>query len=185
MAEPAASDVTPEKTTNEHSPKYSAQAVHLVRTATQSNLTLSQMADQKASMLMGATFLVFTIAVGQASRGQFSAALVVLAFFALLSAVFAIVAVAPSVRASRHNGGASNLLFFGVFSHMSEDEFIATVKHELVDDELIYSAMLRDIYQNGQVLQKKKYRFVGYAYVTFLVGLTLTFAIFLYGMVYS
>jgi len=37
-----------------------------VRTALQANLTLSQMADQKASILMGATFVVFTLAVGQA-----------------------------------------------------------------------------------------------------------------------
>ena len=33
-------------------------AVHLVRTAQQMNLQLSQMADQKASILMGAAFLV-------------------------------------------------------------------------------------------------------------------------------
>ena len=33
---------------------FSAHAIHLVRTATQANLTLSQMADQKASLLMGA-----------------------------------------------------------------------------------------------------------------------------------
>ena len=36
----------------------------------QTNLSLSQMADQKASILMGATFVVFTIAVGQVSRGD-------------------------------------------------------------------------------------------------------------------
>ena len=36
--------------------KLSAQAVHLVRTATQTNLALSQMADQKASILTTETF---------------------------------------------------------------------------------------------------------------------------------
>ena len=41
-------------------------AVHLVRTVLQSNMTLSQMADQKANMMMGAAFVVFTLAVGQA-----------------------------------------------------------------------------------------------------------------------
>ena len=177
MEEPSAQESAP-------SPSYSVQAVHLVRTATQANLSLSQMADQKASMLMGATFLVFTIAVGQASRGQSSAALIVLAFFALLSAVFAIIAVAPSVKASRHPGHSRNILFFGVFSQMSEEDFIAEVKRELVNDDLIYTTMLRDIHQNGQVLQKKKYRFIGYAYATFLCGLTLTFVVFLYGLAY-
>ena len=41
-------------------------AVHLVRTNQQITMQLSQMADQKASILMGATFVVFTLAVGQA-----------------------------------------------------------------------------------------------------------------------
>ena len=38
--------------------------------------------------------------------------------------------------------------------------------------------MLRDIYQNGQVLQHKKYKYLGYAYRIFLTGLVLSFATF-------
>ena len=44
----------------------------------------------------------------------------------------------------------------------------------LETDEAIYRTMLRDVYQNGQVLQNKKYRFLGYAYRAFLIGLILT-----------
>ena len=59
---------------------------------------------------------------------------------------------------------------------MGEDEFAEAVLGELKSDETIYRAMLRDIYQNGQVLQRKKYRFLGYAYRAFLAGLVLTVA---------
>jgi hypothetical protein len=38
--------------------------------------------------------------------------------------------------------------------------------------------MLHDIYQNGQVLQRRKYRFLGYAYRLFIVGLVATLAAF-------
>jgi hypothetical protein len=38
--------------------------------------------------------------------------------------------------------------------------------------------MARDIYQNGQVLERKKYRLLGYAYRIFLVGLTASFVAF-------
>ena len=38
--------------------------------------------------------------------------------------------------------------------------------------------MLRDIYQNGQVLRHRKYRFLGYAYGLFIVGLVATLAAF-------
>ena len=64
---------------------FSIQAIHLVRTTTLANLALSQMADQKASILMGATFVVFTISVGQATRGDFPIALLVLAISSFLS----------------------------------------------------------------------------------------------------
>lgn len=155
---------------------YAAQAVHLVRTSQQINVQLSQMADQKANMLMGATFLVFTIAIGQARSGEFSLSLSVLAFFAFLSALFAVLAVLPSTGVRPHP--TSNILFFGVFSQMTEEEYIQKVLASLHDDESFFRMMLRDTYQNGVVLQRKKYRFLGYAYRIFLAGLTLTFVIF-------
>ena len=38
--------------------------------------------------------------------------------------------------------------------------------------------MLRDMYQNGLVLQRRKYRYLGYAYRTFIAGLVLTLVSF-------
>jgi len=90
-----------------------------VRTTQQINVTMSQMADQKASILMGATFVVFTISVGQATRGDFPYALMVLAVSAFLSALFAIAAVLPSFRPPRALASdKDNVLFFGVFAAM-------------------------------------------------------------------
>jgi len=159
---------------------YSEQAVHLLRTATLVNMTLSQMADQKASILMGATFVVFTISVGQAGRGNFAFALVVLALFSFLSALSAMMAVMPSIQTGKAGPERRNILFFGVFSHLSEEEFAADVLDHLETDEDLYRTMLRDIYQNGQVLQHRKYRYLGIAYRIFMVGLVLTLAVFLF-----
>lgn len=160
--------------------KLSVQAVHLVRTATQANLTLSQMADQKASILMGATFVVFTIAIGNARSGILSHAMLALAAFSFLSALFAIAAVLPSISGSRGSGVPPNLLFFGTFAQLDEDEFADRILNLLEDDETIYRTMLRDIHQNGMVLKYKKYRFLRLAYLFFLTGLIATFAIFLF-----
>ncbi|RJF85991.1 Pycsar system effector family protein [Sphingomonas cavernae] len=156
--------------------KFPPNAVHLVRTVQQINVQLSQMADQKASILMGATFVVFTISIGQARGGDVSAPLVVLAFFSFVSAMLAVFAVLPKTKPSP--GGNPNMLFFGTFTQMSEQEFADGVIEALRDEETLYRAMLRDVYQNGQVLQRKKYRFLGLAYKTFLVGLVLTFTSF-------
>ena len=46
--------------------------------------------------------------------------------------------------------------------------------------------MLHDIYQNGHVLQRKKYKYLAYAYKTFMAGLTITAITFAieYGLKY-
>jgi len=156
--------------------EFSPHAIHLVRTTQQINVALSQMADQKASILMGATFVVFTISIGQARNGGFSVPLTVLAFFSFVSAMLAVFAVLPSIKGKP--SGSPNLLFFGVFTKMPEEEFADAVLDQLHDDEAVFRTMLRDVYQNGQVLQHKKYRYLGLAYRTFLVGLVLTFGAF-------
>lgn len=158
---------------------YPAQAVQLVRTAIQSHLVLSQMADQKASILMGATFIVFSITVGQTDKGGVPLPLLVLSCFAFLSAVCAVMVVMPATRQPPLDLEKSNILFFGAFTQMQEDEFTDLVVERLATDEGMFRTMLRDVYQNGQVLQKKKYRYLGYAYRLFLFGLTATLAVYL------
>ena len=156
---------------------YSNHAIHLVRTTQQINLALSQMADTKASILMGATFLVFTIAVGEASRGTLPWSLGVLAIFAFVSAMCAVFAVLPAVSSAasvRLNDGVPNKLFFGTFTHMDESEWTDSVLSDLRSDETVFRTMLHDIYQNGQVLQRKKYKYLGLAYKSFMAGLCLT-----------
>lgn len=159
---------------------FSNHAIHFVRTVQTINVTLSQMADAKASLLMGATFLVFTIAVGQAKSGSLPWPLTVLALFAFLAAMCAVFAVLPSV-----GGGKAppdrlpNRLFFGYFTQLPEEQWVEDVVDDLRSDEAIFRLILHDIYQNGMVLQRKKYRFLGLAYRIFMAGLCLTVVTFI------
>ena len=160
---------------------YSNHAIHLVRTAQSINLALSQMADSKASLLMGATFVVFTITMGQAKNGHLPASLLVLAAFAFASALCAVMAVLPSIgrpSAASTINARPNKLFFGTFTAMDEDEWTESVLADLRADETVFRAMLHDMYQNGQVLQHKKYRYLGYAYRLFMAGLVATVVMF-------
>jgi hypothetical protein len=105
--------------------------------------------------------------------------MIFLALSSFLSALCAVAAILPSIRPPKVSPGGENLLFFGVFTQFGEQEFADRVIARLGDDETVFRAMLRDIYQNGQVLQRKKYRLLGYAYRIFLVGLTVTLITFL------
>jgi len=154
----------------EAEPQYPMNAVHLMRTAQLAQLQLSAMADTKASILMGATFVIFTITIGQARNGAAPLPLLILGGAAFLSAICTILAVLPKTKA-RAGGDRSNILFFGNFTAMEEDAFIDELMDRLKSDDKVYRTMARDIYQGGMVLQKKKYRMLGYAYRIFLVGL--------------
>lgn len=135
------------------------------------------MADQKASILIGATFVVFTIILRDGMDRALSPPLVILAISAFVSAALGVMAILPSIQT--RPGQKPNYLFFGSFSHLSEESFVAEMKPNLEDFDLLAAAMLRDIYQLGQVLQNKKYRYLGYAYRVFFIGLVTTFVAFL------
>jgi len=152
-------------------------SVHLVRTIQNNTLMLSNMADNKASILMGATFVVFSIAVSRSLAGQVPWSLGVLALFSFLSSLFAVLAVLPSIGKPKGDI-VPNILFFGHFAEMDEEQWTSEVLTRLEQDETVYRTMLHDIYQNGQVLHRRKYRNLAYAYHTFVFGLLLTLATF-------
>lgn len=152
-------------------PTYPVNAAHLMRTTQLAQLQLSAMADSKASILMGATFVIFTITIGQArAEGGAPLPLLILGGAAFFSAIFAVLAVLPKVGQPKRTS-ESNILFFGVFTQMSEEAFIDEVTARIRTEDGIYRTMARDIHQNGMVLQKKKYRMLAHAYRVFLVGL--------------
>ena len=154
-------------------------AVHLVRTIQNNTLMLSNMADNKASILMGATFVVFSIAVSRSLAGEVPWSLAVLAITSFCSSLFAVLAVLPSIRKPK-GPIVPNILFFGHFADMDEDQWTAEVLTRLEQDETVYRTMLHDIYQNGQVLHRRKYRYLAYAYHTFVAGLLVTLATFIF-----
>ncbi|HEY0132342.1 MAG TPA: Pycsar system effector family protein [Allosphingosinicella sp.] len=150
-------------------PAYPPSAVHLARTAASAQMNLSAMADQKASILMGAAFVIFTIAVGHSDGKGAPLPLLILGGAAFLSAVFAVLAILPAVGYRKR--APLNLMFFGSFTRLDEDDYIERLLTELRSDDSIYRTMARDIYQNGIVLARKKYRMLGWAYRIFLAGL--------------
>lgn len=153
--------------------KWPDAAVYALRTTQQHHVQLSMMADHKANMLIGAAFVVFTLAIGQSATGQPSLPLIILAVSACTAGGLAAFAVMPSIHGRK--GTPSNWLFFGNFSTVEEERFLDhMLNSEFRDTESTFRAMLRDIHQMGNVLATKKYRYLGYAYRVFLAGISLS-----------
>lgn len=162
--------------------KFPPNAVHVIRTQQQIHVVLSQMADQKANMLLAACFVVFTIALGRVHEMAEPLPLMILGAGAFGAGVVAILAVQPATHFK--TGGTLNLLFFGSFTQLGEEDYIDRLTAEIRADDSAYRMMARDLYQNGLVLERKKYRLIGYAYRIFLVGVVASFIAFVAGYFY-
>ena len=152
-----------------------ASAIHMMRTMQAHHVSLSAMADQKASIIIGVNSVVFALVVREAPHNP---ALLVLAASSGLAAVLCVLAVLPKLGNGRQAPTPPNLLFFGGFTQLSEAEWQAWLDRVVADDRAIQHAMAHDIYQLGQVLAQKKYRYLGWGYRVFIAGLVATFALF-------
>lgn len=145
---------------------------NLLRTVQQHHVQLSLMADTKASILITISSIVLTIALSRSGDPKLRVALLMLAAAALVSLLLAVVAVLPTFAAPRYlrRDFSRNLLFFGHFAAMPEEEFMERVAGILRDDATLYETAVRDIHSLGVYLYRKKYRFLRYAYVALIAG---------------
>jgi hypothetical protein len=147
-----------------HNMLVAAQAAHV---------QFSAMADSKASILLGASFVVFSLTLGEMQSNAISLPMLLLGTFSFAATVLSVLTVLPEFRGKTRKS-VPNPLFFGVFSRMDEEEFIDTVVGAMRSEERAYRMMARDLYQNGAVLRRHKYRYLSYAYRTFLIGIVAT-----------
>ena len=140
---------------------------NLLRTVQQHHVQLSVMADMKASILITVSSIVATIALSRSGDPSLRPALLTLAVACLISLILGMIAVLPTFSKKR---GTRNLLFFGHFATMSEDEYMHAIEQIAASDDLLYEAAVRDIHSLGTYLHRKKYRYLRFAYIALISG---------------
>jgi hypothetical protein len=137
----------------------------MFRTSYRTHIDMSSLADNKANIMVTVNSLVLSVTLASISTKidanpwlLLPTALLLLT--ALVSLYYAIQAARPrvtnrplSLEDVRQN--RSNILFFGNFVHLREDEYLAGMTEILQDSDRLYINMLRDIYSLGGVLQQK------------------------------
>src|SRR5438067_8675252 len=146
---------------------------NLLRTVQQHHVQLSLMADMKANILITISSIMLTIALARANDAQLRPALLTLAAACLISLVLAIIAILPTFARGRSHQVTRNLLFFGHFASMTEEEYSREMEEMLASDQRLYEVAVRDIHSLGVYLYRKKYRFLRFAYVALLFGFIL------------
>ncbi|TGL65806.1 Pycsar system effector family protein [Leptospira sarikeiensis] len=143
---------------------------YLFRTVHQHHSQLSQMADQKANILIAASFVMLSLSLGYVQKPIYRAGLLTLMVFIVIAATLAIFAVMPTFKQKKN--GKTNPLFFGNFAPYTEAEFLTKMEQIAEQDSTLYEALGRDLYQMGKSLYFTKYRYLKWSYRCFLAGFT-------------
>ncbi|XDD49352.1 Pycsar system effector family protein [Leptospira sp. WS92.C1] len=141
---------------------------YLLRTVHQHHVQLSLMADQKANILIAASFVILSLALGFLQRGTYITGIVLLMGFIAVAASLAIFAVMPLSKPDKIK--KKNPLFFGDFAGDDEETFFKNMESSLESDSSLYEAISRDIYQLGTTIYFTKYRYIRLSYRFFLTG---------------
>lgn len=148
---------------------------NLLVLANTTNITLSGMADTKASILMGASFVVFSMSIGDLAEGKATLPLLVLTIFSFIATVLGVLTVRPNRMPVKPIPVAeANVLFFGSYTNVSRDDYVEEVIRVLSSEEETYRRLAKDLYDHGTVLRDDKFRWLYWSFTMFLVGMIAT-----------
>ena len=164
--------------------QHGSHADHLMRATQFHHVQLSSMADVKANMLLTMSSVILTLCLPQVLNHNHLWPLYILISFCLLTICLATYAVMPKLPPSNLpapdvNNPQFNLLFFGDFTRLTQDQFETAMGDVMSDHNRTYNAQVRELYLLGTFLAKKKYRFLRLGYLSFITGLFAAFISFI------
>jgi hypothetical protein len=164
-------------------PVFPKEVHNLLIAAYEGNLAMSEMADNKASILMGASFVVFSLSISDIADGKASVPLLVLTIFSFVATVFGVLTIRPNrMRASKMPIPREriNILFFGSYANAKREEYIDEMMQVLSSEEETYRRLTADLYDHGKVLRDDKFSWLYWSFTLFLLGMVLTAAAVIY-----
>lgn len=160
------------------------------RTNYRNHINLSAIADNKANIMISVNAVLITVIISilsyknltEIEPGIFFPSVIFLCF-GLASLTLAVLASRPKVTShldleSAKSGTSKNLIFFGNFVKLSEEEYEEAMDKMFKDTNLLYSNLSADIYNLGKVLDKK-YKLLAASYNFFLIGFGITVLFFI------
>ena len=153
--------------------------IYVLRTSQQHHVMLGMIADQKANIILGSYLIFITVTQGILDKNELlSVPIWTLTIAYTLAAIFSLMVIMPRFQDKNKLGAKhGNLLFFGGFANLSQDEFITSLSGKLQSNQNAHEMLMQDIYQIGQVLNKK-YTNLRFSYGLLALGVLASFIVF-------
>ncbi len=164
------------------------------RTTSHNHIMLSEMADNKANILITINSIILSIVVSVLIRKleenpRLLIPTIMLVVVCLATTVFAILSTRPIVNEGTFtrediHSRRTNLLFFGNFFGMRIEDYEWGMKELMKDADYLYGSLIKDIYFLGKVLGRK-YKYLRIAYNIFMYGFVLSILSFMIALAVS
>ena len=160
-----------------------AQLDHLFRQTRMNLVVYSQMADTKANILLSISSVLLSISLTRIADPRFTASLIALVVFLLITIFLALMTVIPRVHGFLHKKYSVHApnyspLFFGDYVDIPYEEYARDMEEILNDTDRTYEVMVKEVYDAGVYLVKNKYLYIRAGYMFFFAGLFVSTLIF-------
>jgi len=157
----------------------------MFRVALKNHMTLSNIADTKANILLSVNAIIVSLALSNLlpkldnpSNNYLILPTVIFIIFTVASIILSILATRPNVTEGKFTkedvaNKKVNLLFFGNFHQMEINDFEWGISEMMKDRGYLYNSLTKDLYFLGLVLNKK-YKILRVTYIVFMMGIIIS-----------
>jgi len=153
----------------------------LFRLLSKNQYTLNTMIDTKSNILISINALILSLILGTvmsqlSSDPHLIYPIIMILFTNLASITFAIFATRPELVHGKSE--AKNLMFYGNFQDMEEDEYVSKITNLMNEGDELYKTIAKDAYYLGKTIDRK-FKLLRKSFNIFLIGIILSVIAFI------
>ncbi len=163
------------------SPRSERGVETLFRLLSKNQYTLNTMIDTKSNILISINALILSLILGTVmsqlgTDPHLIYPVIMILFTNLTSIAFAIFATRPELVHGKSE--AKNLMFYGNFQHMEEEEYVNKVTSLMNEGDELYKTIAKDTYHLGKTIDRK-FKLLRKSFNIFLIGIILSVVAFI------
>lgn len=153
----------------------------LFRLLSKNQYTLNTMIDSKSNILISINALILSLILGTVmdqldTDPHLIYPVITILFTNLTSIAYAIFATRPELVHGKSE--TRNLMFYGNFKDMDEDEYVSNITNLMNEGDELYKTIAKDTYHLGKTIDRK-FKLLRKSFSVFLIGIIISVIAFI------